>query len=414
MVMGSRKSQLILYFALFFCGMSQCKQTIAGSIPKTPVPTPDPKPKESPGVVAQATKPKTGTKELRALWMTNTGSQALSSAANTKEALQKIQKAGFNTAYVVVWNKGYTLYPSDVAQKATGQKFFPGQGLEGRDLLAEMIQETKSSQLEIVPWFEYGLKTLKESPLAQRNPDWFLKKQDGSLIEFTHNTEFQIMNPSHPQVKKFIVDLAVECVKKYEVSSIQFDDHFAIGKEFGYQSDWLLEFKNQAGGTAAPPPDNPEWVKFRANKVTSLFREVVQAVRAARPGIKISHSPNPHGFAFRTSQQDWATWVREGLVDELVVQLYRDSEEALNNEIASPELQEAKQKIPVSIGLYSGRSDKKIPVTTLESQAKFVRSKGLAGFAFFFYESVFHISPDSPQERIQKLGVLMAGPSFAP
>jgi len=37
----------------------------------------------------------------------------------------------------------------------------------------------------------------------------------------------------------------------------------------------------------------------------------------------VSLSPNPHSFAVNKYNQNWLAWVRQGIVDEVVLQIYR-------------------------------------------------------------------------------------------
>lgn len=54
------------------------------------------------------------------------------------------------------------------------------------------------------------------------------------------------------------------------------------------------------------------------------MQEIVSAVRNVKPNMKISLSPNSHRFSYKYYLQDWNTWVKTGLVDELVLQVYRN------------------------------------------------------------------------------------------
>ena len=60
---------------------------------------------------------------LRGVWLTNIDSEILFDSLKTKEALLKLKNAGFNTVYPVVWNDGYTLYPSDLMVQIFGEEF---------------------------------------------------------------------------------------------------------------------------------------------------------------------------------------------------------------------------------------------------------------------------------------------------
>lgn len=59
-------------------------------------------------------------KKIRGVWLTTAASDVLESKQNIKKAMQLLAEAGFNTVFPVVWNNGYTLYPSAVLNKNFG------------------------------------------------------------------------------------------------------------------------------------------------------------------------------------------------------------------------------------------------------------------------------------------------------
>ena len=74
-------------------------------------------------------------------------------------------------------------------------------------------------------------------------------------------------------------------------------------------------------GTTVPPKDfkNEEWINWRADRITALMRDLFVAIKAANPKVIVSISPNPQTFAKNFFLQDWAKWERQGLVEELPI-----------------------------------------------------------------------------------------------
>jgi uncharacterized lipoprotein YddW (UPF0748 family) len=74
-----------------------------------------------------------------------------------------------NTLYPAVWNRGYTLYPSRVAQQAGGigrDRLTSLPLIPWQDPLRALIHQTHHQHLRLIPWFEYGL-WMPTSALAQ-------------------------------------------------------------------------------------------------------------------------------------------------------------------------------------------------------------------------------------------------------
>jgi len=98
-------------------------------------------------------------------------------------------------------------------------------------------------------------------------------------------------------------------------------------------------------------------------------------------------APNPHPIAYANFLQDWATWERWGLIEELTVQIYRNSLSAFTAELNQAALHQAQSHIPVSVGILHGLKDLPVPMSIVEQQVQAVRQRGLAGVSFFFYET---------------------------
>ncbi len=79
--------------------------------------------------------------ELRGVWITNVDSDVLFSRESIVEAMDYLADRGFNVVFPVVWNKGYTLHPSEVAFEAFGKLQDPYFATRGRDPLQEIITE---------------------------------------------------------------------------------------------------------------------------------------------------------------------------------------------------------------------------------------------------------------------------------
>ena len=69
-----------------------------------------------------SSRPAAATAEIRGVWLTNIDSEVLFSKDNLRDGLRRLERLNFNTIYPTVWNGGYTLYPSEVAETNSGAK----------------------------------------------------------------------------------------------------------------------------------------------------------------------------------------------------------------------------------------------------------------------------------------------------
>ncbi|MFM6217030.1 MAG: family 10 glycosylhydrolase, partial [Dolichospermum sp.] len=109
--------------------------------------------------------------EIRGVWITNNDLNILKDRTKVQEAVSQLRELNFNTVYPVVWNAGYVMYPSKVAKDLEIQPFV-FKGLDGHDILADLIDKSHRQNLLVIPWFEFGFMTPNTSELALNKPGW--------------------------------------------------------------------------------------------------------------------------------------------------------------------------------------------------------------------------------------------------
>ncbi|MGC1308873.1 MAG: family 10 glycosylhydrolase [Phormidesmis sp.] len=353
--------------------------------------------------------------EIRGVWLTNVDSEVLFSKAALSTAVDRLAKHNFNTIYPAVWGWGYTLYPSAVATRIFGikQGLYPDTENQGRDEVAEAAQGDRNMLLElielagnhqnlrVIPWFEFGLMAPANSPLAQQHPDWLTQRQDGTHIDLQDNGKHPRvwLNPCHPAVQQFLVDLVTELSANYAIDGLQLDDHFGLPVEFGYDETTAALYQQSSG--SLPPADfqNPSWIRWRADQITQLMMRLFKALKAQRPKAVFSISPSPAAFAYQRFLQDWPAWERNGYAEELLVQIYRRNLSSFVHELEKTELMTAREHIPTAVGVLTGLKQDSMPSALVKQQVEAVRQKGYAGVAFFFYDSVWQAGTESVAAR---------------
>ena len=340
-------------------------------------------------------------REIRGVWLTNIDSDVLFAEDKTAEAIALLAEANFNTLYPTVWNWGYTLYPSQVSEAITGLALDPTEGLQERDVLAEIITAGHKRKMSVIPWFEFGFMAPADSDLAQRHPQWLTTREDGSTIWWEGDVHQRVwLNPLRPDVQEFMSDLIVEIVSNYDIDGIQLDDHFGYPSEFGYD-DYTVELYRQEHQGQLPPldPKDPDWIQWRADKITAYVETLFHEIKQHNPQAIVSVSPNPQDFSLNSFLLDWYRWERKGLIEELIVQVYRDGDDSFIQELQQPEILAAKAHIPVGVGVLAGLKGRPILWQKILQQVKIARDREFAGISFFFYESLWNLASESPQKR---------------
>lgn len=362
------------------------------------------------------------TKELRGVWLTNIGTAFLHHTTQLDEVFHDLSTLNFNTIYPAVWNRGYTLNPNKIAKGNTGHSHDPLLSFPFNDILRSTVKQGHRQGLRIIPWFEYGLMIPASSNLVKRHPDWVTQTITGEKIYKPHSQQslkkmppiiadqlaelsganLVWLNPSHPEVQEFITKLITDVVQKYNIEGIQLDDHFAIPVNYGYDPYTTKLYQQQHSGNN--PPNNykdSEWMRWRSRQLSLLMQKISQSVKAKKPNCIISLSPNPPKFSYREYLQDWVSWLRQGWVDEIVVQIYRDNETQLAGELSS--LSWLNQLIPVNVGLYTGPMGSPVSSKKIAQQVTVVRKYGYGGVSFFSWESTLGMFKKDSTGTVKKV-----------
>ena len=349
------------------------------------------------------------------VWITTVDSAVMHDPAEAQRALAFLRHNGFRraalplyTAGVVTWSpapeRNRLAIPTDpllpppapaVSLARTGVG--PAHGVGPT---ASLLTALGRAGLERVGWFEFGLMAPAGAPWLAGRDDLLLRDASGSTLwQESPGLNRVWLNPILPEVQQLLEDLVVDACTQLPLEAIQFDDHLGYPVRFGYDPATLAAWRATEAGrrNPSPAPGQPAWIAWRAEQVTALLERLRAAMNSACPAVRISVSPNPQEFSYSHYLADWSSWVRRGLVDEVVVQIYRQNLAALGRELNHPSLVEAAQRVPVRIGLLAGLKSQPKDSAQLRRELELVQGRGYRGIDLFFYESARrHFSEPRP------------------
>lgn len=262
---------------------------------------------------------------VRGVWVAGPQHNKFWSSRDAMRAdLKTFKEAGLNSVYVVALMSGRTLYPSDRMARISGVKQL--ESLGQRDVMQELLEEAKPLGLRVIAWLELGFASHYGSGdnargLLRHRPDWVALNRDGQPVV---KNGFHWMNAFDPEVQQLFIDLSVELLRRYPaLDGIQGDDRLpASPSSAGYHPE-LLKAYGWTPGQALPQERDPRWLQWRADRLTDFLKRWHTAVKAERTTAVLSLSPSPYPWALEEYLQDWPAWMRAGLADELLPQLYR-------------------------------------------------------------------------------------------
>ncbi|MGE5499103.1 MAG: glycoside hydrolase family 10 protein, partial [Syntrophothermus sp.] len=343
--------------------------------------------------------------ELRGVWLTNVDSDVLTyDDAAIAKAMDYLASVGINVVFPVMWNNGYTLYPSGTMNKLFGRLISPK--CAGRDPLKRIIIEAHRNGIEVIPWMEYGFSTSYASGsisdgILSKYPQWASRFSDGSITTDGQqlNTGFVWMSGINPEVQNFIISLCTEMLDNYDLDGIQGDDRLpALPVTGGYDSVTVSLYKAEHNGTAPPVNySDAGWKRWRADKLNSFFVRLRDSVKARGSNLILSSAPSPYYWGYDHHLQDSPTWVNSGIVDNFIPQIYpgppgrsfAEYQYILNRTLQ--DIQPSKKTITFA-GVLAKVGTYVVPQDQIVNYVSENRRSGLQGETYFFYEGIANIN----------------------
>lgn len=327
---------------------------------------------------------------IKTAWLTNVGSEVLTSREKIKEAVQIAKAAGLTHICAVTWNKGYTQYKSETLKKYFGVAIDPVYG--NRDPLQELIEEAHKENIKVIAWFEFGFSSNYGeggAHILKKYPHWAARDREGKVLV---ENGFTWMNSFMPEVQEFISQLVLEVVKNYEVDGVQGDDRLPAAPVRGGYDDYTVNLYKQAHKGQSPPNDynDTAWVNWRAKLLNTYGKKLYKDIKSIKPDVLVAHAPSIYPWSKEHYLQDWPTWLAEGYTDVVMPQVYRYNYDAYCKTLDALVLQVGSKNLGrVFPGMLTSLADGfLIREALLDSCVRYNRSKGINGEAFFYFEGL--------------------------
>lgn len=335
--------------------------------------------------------------EFRAVKLTDIDSQVLFTDENIAAAMDYLASINVNVVLPVVWNGGYTQYPSSVMDSLFSKRIDPG--FAGRDPLERVIIEAHRVGIEVYPWFEYGFAAWYSggSPpygghILQKFPHWALRNSNGQI---TVKNGFDWMSAINPEVQDLIKKLTLEVIDKYDVDGVEYSDRIpALPVEGGYDSVTADIYKKEHKG-AAPPADyrNSAWMQWRADKLNGWYKDMRNSVKERDSNLFVSSSPSLYPWSYQEYLQDGKSWIEQDIIDQFIPQLYRYDFSGylyeLNNAVNL--MKSGKRNIlyaGILMNIGKGTNAYLMTPEYLLQSLEANRARNVKGEAFFYYEGL--------------------------
>jgi len=325
--------------------------------------------------------------ELRGVWI---ASHHHSGVWQTQEALARaldeLVDLGWNTIFPAVWNQGHTAWPSAVMERQGLPRQDPVFARAQLDPLQLALDLGKERGLTVIPWLEYGFAAEPvgaPQPLLAAKPEWAARDRKGQVVE---HGGLRWLNALDPGVQEFLEGLLLEVVERYGVDGVQGDDHIALPLTGSHDPATLARYRQATGKAPARRDDDPNWSRFRCEGLSRWVRQMGERIHQVQPGLLWCLSPAPLPTGLGQLMQDSASWLKEGDVDLLVPQLYRNTAKAFAQVLDAnlrPLPTERRRQVVAGLALRANGQD--LDADTVLQMVRLSRLEGLGGVALFHH-----------------------------
>lgn len=203
------------------------------------------------------------------------------------------------------------------------------------DPLAYAIEKAHASGIEVHAWINtfrvWARKELPTDPMhiVLQHPDWITRTSDGT----NKAGDGMFLDPGVPEAQDYTFNVFMDIVSNYDIDGIHFDYVRYPGSDFGYAPAAVERFNSETGRSGMPASDDPRWMQWRRDQVTTLVSRIYHAVVALKPRVKVTAATIPWGDCsadfcdttpFVAVYQDWRSWMQQGILDANIPMNYKD------------------------------------------------------------------------------------------
>lgn len=250
------------------------------------------------------------------------------------DALDAMQKAGFNELYLETFFGGYTIYPSSTAKAYGIEEQRPA--FSGWDPLEVYVREAAKRGIGVHAWIDGGMTGVDKTggPILRVHPEWasLERKDAGSDKPMPQSgTGYFWLDLINPQVQTYMLGLLNEMVSTYGMAGLNMDY-----MRFPHSSDWTQTYSFSSYACEAfeklhgfhplsiqGPQDSERgslWTNWVGSMENDFIKRIYIELKAVNSQLVISSTPEPGIEADKIGE--WADYI-----DVVIPQAYSDRTE---------------------------------------------------------------------------------------
>lgn len=297
------------------------------------------------------------------------------SRESTDQILARLKAAGFNVYIPCVWHGNGTYFPTELAD--TDSKL--AARMRAEDPLTYLIEKAHALGMEVHPWFTVVLRE------NDRFPQFF----DAGTPEGAYNVH-------RPEFRRFIANLMIDVVRRYDVDGVNLDYIRAMGI---CTSPWCREDYERKSGAAFWPDYALRGVigtararleRWQDDDVRDILERFAVRAKQLKPHLMISVDghPTPRGTHRALDGRHEVKWLADGLIDIIFSMDYAETIDYENLDAVRRELRQPERLIEI-FGNYDklNQDEPAVPRrgNLIAKYAAYAQRKWPGAVAFYLY-----------------------------
>lgn len=246
------------------------------------------------------------------VWASSFNSDPIVGRLQLHEAFKNFSDLNFNfILFLVKSSDGWLFYNSSTGPVHPNYTWDP---------LKVAVEEAHQLGLELHAWFCIFL----DRKLAKERPDLAMVDANGNI-----STEW--ICPIKREVREYLEGLIREVASNYEVDGIHLDYIRYPNRNYCYCNECRENWLRQHPEIPWPPdPQNPTFMQFRQEQITSFIEEIRMMLKGINPKIKLSAAVLPiPDDAVNNRMQNYPEWAENGIIDFITPMTYTNKSQEL-------------------------------------------------------------------------------------
>lgn len=323
--------------------------------------------------------------------------EVLYSKKNVDKLIETCEKTGITDIYLQLYRANKAYYDSSITDRTPYDTLSQAAGM---DTISYLLSSSSKKNIKVHAWVnvlsiaqntdadilkKYGRDVLTKDQHGRFSMSINGRKDELDRYYIRENQLF--LEPGDWRVRKYALEIIEEIIEKYPALSGVHLDYirypsavpFTPGSRFtprginyGFTKLNLMNFRKAAKLDPKTMEYNRVnsalWDSWRRERVTLLVSYISGRVKTISPDLEVSATVVPSiERSYLVTFQNWASWIKKGYVDSIVVMNYTENTPLMKLYSESILMPEVREKVQIGIGAYLMKDDIKEVKEQLDS-----------------------------------------------